>query len=151
METGHRQVLCLPSKISSCILVPPGGGQPLAGVKPGSAYCGSLEANGLGGALLLIWVGCRCLPAAVTAAAELGQTASTAQLLSRPSALFLWHTQQQQQHAPAWTAVTGSCTRKKGCQKPSRNCSDCSELGLFTLLSCWSNKADFFTSLLCKS
>lgn len=149
METGHRQALFLPSKISSCILVP-AGGQSLADVKSASACSGSLEANGLGGALLLAWVGCSCLPAAVTAAAELGQTASTAQLLSRPSALFLWQAQQQQ-HLPGWTAVTRSCTRKRGYQRRSRNCSYCSELGLFTLLSCWSKKADFFTSLQCKS
>lgn len=61
-----------------------------------------------------------------------------------------WHSQQQQ-HASGWATVTGSCTRKKSCQRPSKNSSYCSERGLLTLLPYCSKAAEFyFTSLLCK-
>lgn len=53
--------------------------------------------------------------------------------------------------AAASPFVIGSCTRKKSCQKPSKNSSYCSEQGLLTLLPCCSKAAEFyFTSLLCK-
>lgn len=78
------------------------------------------------------------------------QTASAARrVCQQVFSIAPWHPQQQ--HAPGWATVIGSCTRKKSCQRLSKNSSCCSEWGLLTPLPCCSEAAEFyFTSLLCK-